>query len=113
MLLTRWKTAFATALCTAAFSQAILAQVAPPTILTIDLENFVIDQADIPDATKFSTNPNVTPSAILGINDFFGETLLADIVAVNGQPAKGTVCNSGADHQKRTQLPPRNCPERR
>ena len=90
-----WRTAFAIGLCALACTQPGLAQATPPTILTIDLDNFVIYQADIPDATKFGTNPNVTPSAILGINDFFVETLLADIVAVNGQPAKGLYAARG------------------
>ncbi len=48
--------------------------------------------ADIPYTTKCGTNPNVTPFAMFGINDFFVETLLADIVAVDGQPVNGQSC---------------------
>jgi hypothetical protein len=74
-MLLLWKTALGTALCAIGCSQPALAQVIRPSILTIDLESFVIYQADIPDPTKFSTNPNATPSAILGANDFYVETL--------------------------------------
>jgi hypothetical protein len=60
----------------------------PPTTLTIDLENAVSYQADFYDPSKYGKNPTVTPSAGAGV---FGVTMeLGDIVAVNGQPAKGT-----------------------
>ena len=64
-----------------------LGQAPPPTILVIDLENYVEYQADIYDASKYGKNPNVTPSA--GAGSFGVVTLLGDIVAVNGQPVKG------------------------
>ena len=58
-----------------------------PTTLTIDLENAVSYQADFYDPSKYGKNPTVTPSAGAGV---FGVTTeLGDIVAVNGQPAKG------------------------
>jgi hypothetical protein len=68
--------------CNPAFGQA-----PPPTILVIDLENYVEYQADMYDPLKYGKNPNVTPSA--GTGSFGVATILGDIVAVNGQPAKG------------------------
>ncbi len=58
-----------------------------PTTLVIDLQNVVEYQGDIGDPQKFATNPNVTPSAVY--KNFGVATLLGDIVAINGQPAKG------------------------
>jgi hypothetical protein len=60
----------------------------PTTTLTIDLGNAVEYQGDTHDPSQFATKPNVTPSSGLG-NNFGVATLIADIVAVNGQPAKG------------------------
>jgi hypothetical protein len=59
------------------------------TTLVVDLQNVVEYQND--DAStpsKLATNPNLTPSG--GFINFGMVTLLGDIVAVNGQPAKGT-----------------------
>jgi hypothetical protein len=64
-----------------------LGQAPPPTILTIDVANYVEYQADIYDPSKYGTEPNVTTSA--GTGHLGVATILADIVAVNGQPAKG------------------------
>ena len=62
------------------------------TTMVIDLQNVVSYHADVSDPLKFATNPNVTPPANL-IN-FVVATMLGDIVAVNGQPAKGTYVSS-------------------
>jgi hypothetical protein len=62
-------------------------QSSQPTTLVIDLKNVVEYQGDVSDPAKFATNPNVTPSVLP--KNFFVATILADIVAVNGQPAKG------------------------
>ena len=90
-----WKAALATVLCAAAYSQVALAQVATPSILEIDTENFVEYVDDITalsDPSKIGTNPNVTPVAVLPP---FGRLVeLADIIAVNGQPAKGLLFGS-------------------
>ncbi len=64
-----------------------LGQQPPAAILTIDVENVVEYQGDISDPSKFATNPNVTPSA--GVGAFSVNVVFGDIVAVNGQPAKG------------------------
>src|SRR5438128_1717799 len=82
------KIAVITVLCALACSQFALAQTAPPTILEIDIENFVAYYDDIPDVSKRATDPNAT-TPVLGRN-FAPSVLIGDIVAVNGQPAKGT-----------------------
>jgi hypothetical protein len=63
-------------------------QTPPATTLVIDLQNVVEYQGDISDPQQFATNPRVTPSVLP--KNFLVATLLGDIVAVNGQPAKGT-----------------------
>ena len=83
MPLVRWKAALATALTC---SVCGLAQVAPPVILRIEYENgvrYVFDSVDIP---SFATVPTPVSQAI---PTFATYVLLADVVAVNGQPAKG------------------------
>ena len=66
----------------------VLGQATTPTILEVDIENLVEYQPDISDPSKFATNPNITPSA--GVKIFSpGAVAIGDIVAVNGQPAKG------------------------
>src|SRR5713101_2960121 len=89
MLPLHWKTALATTLCVAACSQSGLAQIAPPTILQIDAENVVQYHEDISDVSKFATDPNSTTAVVP--RDFHAVVIIGDIVAVNGQPAKGTV----------------------
>lgn len=64
-----------------------LASAQAPVILTIDTENVVEYQADTADASKYATNPNIAPAA--PVRNFTPATPLGDIVAVNGQPAKG------------------------
>ena len=88
MLLQYRKTALATALCAAAFSQLGLAQAPPPTILEIDIENLVQYYVDTSDLARFATEPNATPAA--PARNFREALWIGDIVAVNGQPAKGT-----------------------
>jgi len=67
-----------------------LGQAAPPTILTIDIENFVQYQSDASDASQYGAKAAATPPAtFLNSSNFWVATGLADIVAVNGQPAKG------------------------
>ncbi len=63
------------------------AQEPPIVTLTIDLGNVLEYQEDIGDPGKFAKNLNITPSA--GFANFGVATLLGDIVAVNGRPAKG------------------------
>ena len=95
--LRRGKTALAMALCAAACSQSVLAQVAPPSILQIDLANHVLYTPDTTDFSKYATEPNVTPTTPTGVPRNFNKSqAIADIVAVNGQPVKGTYAHAFA-----------------
>jgi uncharacterized protein (TIGR03437 family) len=94
---TFWKTALAAALCAAAFSQPALAQVAPPSILQIDVANNVLYLEDTGDTSKFATAPNVPTLVGHGANNFNRGFGIADIVAVNGQPVTGTQLRSAAN----------------
>ena len=60
---------------------------APPTILVVDLENMTRYVFDVADPLKFATNPGVTTPTTP--TNFWTQMLISDIVAVNGQPAKG------------------------
>jgi len=86
MLSVNWKAAIATALCAVTCSLSGLAQVAPPVILRIEYENGVRYVADSVDIPAFATVPTPVSQAI---PTFATYILLADIVAVNGKPAKG------------------------
>src|SRR4051812_30387777 len=83
------------ALCAAACSQISSAQVAPPVILQIDMTNNVLYFQDTSDISKYATEPNVTPPTAIPRN-FYRVEGIADIVAVNGQPMKGTSANAAA-----------------
>jgi len=65
------------------------AQGPPATILQVDIENWVQYIEDTSDPSKFATNPNATPAA--SVKNFASGVAIADIVAVNGQPVKGTM----------------------
>jgi hypothetical protein len=77
----------------AACAQPGLAQVAAPSILQIDVTNNVIYFQDTSDISKYATEPNATPPAI-SFRNFYRVEGIADIVAVNGQPVKGTYANA-------------------
>jgi hypothetical protein len=62
-------------------------QAPPPSILIIDVANVVEYQNDVSDASKFGTIPGITPP--VRIKTFETVMGIGDIVAVNGQPAKG------------------------
>jgi uncharacterized protein (TIGR03437 family) len=65
------------------------AQVPPPTILEIDVENIVSYASDVLDASKFATTPSPTTAA--AARNFGFVMAVGDIVAVNGKPAKGNL----------------------
>ncbi len=88
MLLLNWKAALATALCA---SRLGVAQVAPATVLEVQAENFVAYVGDVSDVLKFATDPGVTTVSAIGPRNLGTTLSFADIVAVNGKPAKGTV----------------------
>ena len=78
--------------CLALWAVAGFAQVPPPVILEIDIENYVQYFDDVGDPSRFATDVNErTTTRVFAA---FTATLhLADIVAVNGRPAKGTYIN--------------------
>ena len=82
-----WKT-FIVAAFWATSWQASLAQVGPATVLEIELENRVQYFGDSSDVSKLATDPNVTTP--VPSRNFVPIVIIADIMAVNGQPAKGT-----------------------
>ena len=89
-----WKAVLATAFCAAAFSQLGLAQAQPLTILEVDVENFLAYFEDNSDVSKFATDPNATTA--VPPRNFMFIVIIGDIVAVNGQPAKGTMTRHAA-----------------
>lgn len=72
-----------------AMSRLVSAQNATPVILQVDIENWVEYVDDTPDTTKWATNPNLTPATTP--KNFTTQIGIADVVAVNGQPVKGTM----------------------
>lgn len=93
MQLIHWKNVLATAVCAATYSQLSLAQLSSPTILEVEVRDWVSYSHSVTDYTKLATDPNV-PSRDIARN--FGTfTGLGDIVAVNGKPAKGNLVTTG------------------
>lgn len=76
--------------CLALGAVAGFAQVAPPVILKIDLDNYTQYWDDFPDPFKFATDVTQKPTTI---GTFMSTLHLGDIVSVNGRPAKGTFIN--------------------
>src|SRR5436309_2330506 len=68
------------------------AQVAPPVILQIDTANRVQYYEDTADPSKYATNPATTTASVPA--NFGPIITIADIVAVNGQPVRGTFWNN-------------------
>src|SRR5260370_29391546 len=87
MLLINWKTALATAICA---SRLGVAQVAPATVLEVQTENVVAYFGDASDVLKFATEPGVASVSAIGPRNLGTALSIADIVAVNGRPCKGT-----------------------
>ncbi|MBL8214557.1 MAG: hypothetical protein JNK87_27795 [Bryobacterales bacterium] len=87
--------ALAMAFCVAAFCQISLAQVVAPTILQIDLADYTLYREDVPDPLKYGADPNVVGTTAFGpVRNFYRAIHLADVVAVNGQQAKGSFAAS-------------------
>jgi uncharacterized protein (TIGR03437 family) len=72
-----------------------LAVAQPPAVTTlqIDVANQRAYTLDVADPLKFATDPSAAPS--LANRTFGSFEILADIVAVNGKPAKGTLVTRG------------------
>src|SRR5436190_9186561 len=69
--------------------KAVQGQGSSSVILVVDVENVVQYFEDTSDLSKFATDPNVTTPVLP--RNLNGGLVLGDIVAVNGQPAKGTM----------------------
>ena len=81
--------ALAAGILIALCSEAVYGQGSSSVILVIDVENLVQYREDTSDLSSFATNPKVTtPSTPKNFNF---QVVLGDIVAVNGQSAKGTL----------------------
>ncbi len=84
------KTIALAVLLAALCSRPGLGQGSPTTILRIVTENSVAYLGDISDVSRFATDPGIVnrgPSP----RNFAKQVILADIVSVNGQPARGTL----------------------
>jgi hypothetical protein len=85
---THWKMLLATAFCTAVSWQPAVAQTPTVAILEVDIENSVRYTEDVSDPPKFGTLPG--PVSTVPTKNLTSQLQLGDIVAVNGQPVKGT-----------------------
>jgi len=82
--------------CAAAFGQT--------SILAIDIENIVVYNQDTADVTKWASIPEKTDPLVS--QNFVPIIWLADVVAVNGVPAKGTWTVRGTTLVRSTTLTP-------
>jgi hypothetical protein len=87
-MITRRTILFVAVISMALCCRAVYGQVSSGVILVVDVENYVLYAEDTPDPSKFATDPNVTTAA--PSTNFTTSVQIGDIVAVNGQPAKGT-----------------------
>jgi hypothetical protein len=74
------------------------------SILAVDIENIVVYNQDTADVTKWAINPEKTDP--LDSQNFVPIIWLADVVAVNGVPAKGTWTVRGTSLVRTTTLTP-------
>ena len=88
-----WKTALVTAFCAVVYCQPGLAQ--PANILTIDVANQVRYTDDTAEVSRFATDPSLTTA--IPTRNFRNLVAIGDIVAVNGQPVRGTVVANSRD----------------
>jgi len=65
------------------------AQTPSTATLELDVENIVSYSSDLFEASKFATDPNLTTAA--GIRNFQFVMAIGDIVAVNGEPGRGSL----------------------
>lgn len=92
MFARHWHRILAVPLWAAIATNPCPAQVAPAAVLELDAENIVRYYEDTADSSKFGTQPGVTPATVAA--NFQTYVLIGDIVAVNGQPVRGTVSHT-------------------
>src|SRR3989338_5150081 len=86
--MTRTVKVFAMAVLLAAlYCQPVLGQTAPATILDVELANYVTYFNDVNDYPRLATDANRT--TVTQPRNFSRSIGIADIVSVNGKPAKG------------------------
>ena len=88
-MLATYRTLALAALSAVAYCQWALGQAAPATILDIELANFVVYFSDVTDYSRLATDPNRT--TVTQPRNFSRGIGIADIVSVNGRPAKGVM----------------------
>ncbi len=88
-MLSKTRVLFVAGICALAFCQPAMGQ-APATILEIEVENFVTYFNDVTDYTRLAMDANRTSIAVQARN-FAQSVGVADIVSVNGKPAKGVL----------------------
>jgi len=76
-----------TALFAVVYCQSAFGQAAPATILDVELANFVVYFNDVNDYPRLATDANRT--TVTQPRNFSRSIGIADIVSVNGKPAKG------------------------
>jgi hypothetical protein len=86
----KWTCLTLAVLCLSGYLPAVFAQKPPPVVLEVDLENFVQFWDDSTDPSKLASVPNRTTTAP---RVFMQNVWVADVVAVNGKPARGTYVN--------------------
>lgn len=92
-----WKLLAAVAACLAASREP--AQGNEPVVLRVDLENYVQYCGNVSDYSKLASDASMAPCSLRT----FGKVIaLADVVAVNGKPAKGTLNFSAYSTNVRT-----------
>ena len=74
------------------------------SVLAVDIENIVVYNQDTADVTKWATSPEQTDPLVS--QNFVPIIWLADVVAVNGIPAKGTWTVRGTSLVRSTTLTP-------
>ena len=88
-MLAKCRTLALAALSAVAYCQWALGQAAPATILDIELANFVVYFSDVTDYSRLATDPNRT--TVTQPRHFSRAIGIADMVSVNGKPAKGVM----------------------
>ena len=88
--------------CTALFCSSAFAADPPVTILNIELANETLYLGDVSDYSKLASDPNPVPFTQPSNRNFGTTIVIADIVLVNGKPAKGTMI----EHTRAIRLSP-------
>jgi uncharacterized protein (TIGR03437 family) len=85
-MITKCKCFITAALCAVAIGQA---RAQTPQFVTLDIEweNYVAYASNLADPSKLATSPNMVNA---NIRSFMTALLIADIVSVNGKPARGS-----------------------